>query len=518
FDDVFFGGSEAEFQKAFEGNTENHSVLDCPNIHYNSKMPILYTVSFDSAVVPMPSYRVLEGSSIIEPAYPFDPEGKFYYKGCFEDPGYTKEFDFANTKITKDTVIYVKWGEREQVNVTFMKPKDVTAAKPEFETYETIKIWEGQTVSMPDIPAVKAEPGRYEVTGWYHDPDYKDFFYYDTIVYRDTFIYSQWEDVTLQGHCELSSTDGSLVLRYDYTDHVDFDGRKHVWKSGNAKESAKVAKDIRVENLAISYNGVALPIGADGISIKNVVVKRNLNANTDEYGFDDDEEESGNANDTLIVLKLNYNKKNATLKEMFGANKKLKKEINKLCNPKYKKKKYREDGETWYEYEPQFSGETATVAIYPIDISGNSVIYTKAEVASNPALSEKSGILIYSGKTKTTWKTVKEEGESDRYSTKFDIKGLTAQIFVDVNGVPTKKLIKLKAGGWKRKKHVYREDGETDIEYEDIITPKRFDYYIPMGGIKSGDTKVSSVYLCGNFSGILSDVARSESDYSKDKK
>ncbi|MBR6329883.1 MAG: leucine-rich repeat domain-containing protein, partial [Lachnospiraceae bacterium] len=47
FDDVFFGGSEAEFQKAFEGNTENHSVLDCPNIHYNSKMPILYTVSFD---------------------------------------------------------------------------------------------------------------------------------------------------------------------------------------------------------------------------------------------------------------------------------------------------------------------------------------------------------------------------------------------------------------------------------------------------------------------------------------
>lgn len=70
--------------------------------------PVKHTVSFDSmGGSAVEAQSVIHGNMAIEPASPVKPD--FWFGGWYQDKAYSEAFDFANTAITADTVLYARW-------------------------------------------------------------------------------------------------------------------------------------------------------------------------------------------------------------------------------------------------------------------------------------------------------------------------------------------------------------------------------------------------------------------------
>lgn len=460
--DVFFAGSEKDWKK-LSGRSK---VLKSVNVHYNSSMPELCTVSFNSnGGTGAASQSVIKGNSI--PELPTVYKDKYVLEGWYTDQALTQPFKEGETKVEGNMFLYAKWRDAKQLTVIFYGRGQAGGSWEEFDrqtVYETQYV-DAKTPSYADITA--------DFAGWYTDEKLKKGFNTRTKRITEDLctdgvlkLYAKWSSLTpAERQTELSE---GVTLSYDieYTSSVSYDGRAHVVGEYGGKilkkESASVNPDIFVENFCVYLNGEEL----SGITIKSFNYKNNTLPSND-----------GARNSDIpmfIYPVLNYDNKDERLKEVLNSNKNLKKVLGQMMKPTVITKG---------EEKGQFNYEPLTVTISRIQLSSDTECYTKADLKNDKSLNTKDGILVWNGgKIKYTTKKIKhnEDGEVwyDVYYLKATIPGLYYQRVFNINGKPKVKKINLRPGSWAFKTVRYREDGETWVEYEFPMQTTAFDYYL----------------------------------------
>ncbi len=171
--------------------------------------------------------RVEVGGKITKPEDPEDSNAHWIFEGWFVDEGCETEFDFENTGIVTDTVIYAKWSYDRRVYVTFNTMGYGTA--PEMQ-----KVEYGMCATEPEAPAVNG----LNFAGWYIEPSFNEVFLYtfEEELTEDIVVYAKWtvtvsfdanghgtapKSVELNVNKKLTS---DLLALPETTDDVSFDG------------------------------------------------------------------------------------------------------------------------------------------------------------------------------------------------------------------------------------------------------------------------------------------------------
>lgn len=172
------------------------------------------------------SYRVEAGSKVEKPE---DPEVEHsIFEGWFSDEERTNAFDFENTEITADTVIYAKITYDKRAYVTFNMMGhggDAPAVQ---------KVEYGECATEPGAPV---EAGL-NFEGWYVGLDFDDDYYkfsFDEELTEDITLYAKWTatvTVDANGHgtvpAPLKVLAGAKLAESDLVipvcDDMDFDG------------------------------------------------------------------------------------------------------------------------------------------------------------------------------------------------------------------------------------------------------------------------------------------------------
>ena len=171
--------------------------------------------------------RVEVGGKITKPEDPEDSNAHWIFEGWFVDEGCETEFDFENTGIVTDTVIYAKWSYDRRVYVTFNTMGYGTA--PEMQ-----KVEYGMCATEPEAPAVNG----LNFAGWYLEPSFNEVFLYtfEEELTEDIVVYAKWtvtvsfdanghgtapKSIELNVNKKLTS---DLLALPETTDDVSFDG------------------------------------------------------------------------------------------------------------------------------------------------------------------------------------------------------------------------------------------------------------------------------------------------------
>lgn len=171
--------------------------------------------------------RVEVGGKITKPEDPEDSNAHWIFEGWYEDDAFGTEFDFENTEIVTDTVIYAKWSYDRRVYVTFNTMGYGTA--PEMQ-----KVEYGMCATEPEAPAVNG----LNFAGWYLEPSFNEFFLYtfEEELTEDIVVYAKWtvtvsfdanghgtapKAIELNVNKKLSS---DLLPLPEATDNMSFDG------------------------------------------------------------------------------------------------------------------------------------------------------------------------------------------------------------------------------------------------------------------------------------------------------
>ena len=129
----------------------------------------------NSAVV-----RVDEGSKVAKPDKDPTREG-YIFCGWAEDQQGKKSFDFENTVIVDDTIIYAIW-KKDSVSVFF----DLNYAGAEMSE-KSVKL--GEKVAKPENP----KRLNYGFIGWFADPAGETAFDFNAALNEDAQVYAVWE-------------------------------------------------------------------------------------------------------------------------------------------------------------------------------------------------------------------------------------------------------------------------------------------------------------------------------------
>jgi uncharacterized repeat protein (TIGR02543 family) len=119
------------------------------------------------------------------------------FGGWFTDRGFTREWNFATDRVTRDMTLYAKWGFPYHI-VKF----EVNGGNPELES---LRILEGAKIPEPPVlrKAVSVGSGNfYGFGGWYKESDLINQwdFSTDTMGAYDITLYAKWEEA----HCLVS--------------------------------------------------------------------------------------------------------------------------------------------------------------------------------------------------------------------------------------------------------------------------------------------------------------------------
>ncbi len=484
-DRVLFGGTKDEWAKVRDSYSELG--LNFAEVKYNKKQPKYYTVSFDATPGRLTVteddedteydvyVRILfEGYKVGKPGN--DPElSDYIFGGWYWDKEGTREYGFGDegVPVTEDRIIYAKWNKPQPIDINFYSDKKL---------YKTVVIKQAKSVKKPANP----EKNGFVFGGWYLDEACTKVFDFKTLLYENTNLYAKWLPFDLAGHHSVALYDNYskiplVSVSFDYTDRVNYDGRKHVWKNGKTVSSAKVSPDIRIENLEITAYGKKL----NGISIAKVKCINNVGA----VRYDKKMQERP---EMMLSVKLKYDKSDKELATILREHKNLKKVFKCIMEPTVRTVK--SDGKTYKEW----MFYPIDVSILPITVSSNTPLYTKAQVKADPSLQEKDGILIYDGKTKISWKNLGYFNKNGLTAAKGEAKGLTYQKVITLpGGQKTVKSLRLNCGSYKKMK----DDGDYYVD----MSPDNCDYIVSS---KQGiDDKVLHIVPGdGNFKGTFPDI------------
>lgn len=197
----------------------------------------------DSAVI-----RVDEGSKVSKPESDPIRDG-YIFDGWASDKRGKNPFDFENTVIEDDTIIYAKW---KSANATVYYDYNYSGA-PTTE----VKVPLGGKAEKPQDPTRE----NYGFLGWFKDPKGSEQFNFNTAIDEDTYIYAFWGqlkatvtfDLNYEGAPAIPEividlndgnskvTEPATPVRGDEGDYR-FDG----WFTGSGKKETKFNFDLPV--------------------------------------------------------------------------------------------------------------------------------------------------------------------------------------------------------------------------------------------------------------------------------
>ncbi len=139
----------------------------------------------------------------------------YIFVGWYKDAALTKEFDFINTMIVKDIVLYAKWEEKpeeeDRVKVVFN-----SKGGSSIPAYENVAV--GSMISKPEDPTREG----YTFLGWFKDTGgtLKEKFDFDTeIVTESMTLYARWDinSYNVSFHSDGGSEVSSQTVEYGTT-------------------------------------------------------------------------------------------------------------------------------------------------------------------------------------------------------------------------------------------------------------------------------------------------------------
>jgi len=134
-----------------------------------------FNVTFVDGTNTLNTVTVFEGETVTKPSDPV--KDGYRFDNWYADSAFNTIFDFANTKIEKNTTIYAKFSQK--FNVLFV---DGTT------TLSTVDVFEGEKVSKPSDPVKDG----YSFIDWYSDPKFENEFDFDSAICKETTIYARF--------------------------------------------------------------------------------------------------------------------------------------------------------------------------------------------------------------------------------------------------------------------------------------------------------------------------------------
>ena len=493
-----------ETDRIAEKNAKGKELFNKAVKHYNFKSLPVIPVSFNR-LDEGGTFRkmAVEGAAMHSlPVLTRISDNETYYTAkWYRDESLTDEFK-TDDRVVSGLTLYAGWEPSAPVDVNFYYSGRNSDEKEEL--YKTVTVYQGEYVRVPEDPVKEG----YDFIGWNTDTVSGDFSFRKRVTDTEPVsVYAEWRKKGFRTahfsnnrNGEADKNNRPLVeFEFDYTDSVEYDGRKHVWDDGKTKESLKKNPDIKIENLKVFVGDSKEPL--PGFSIKSVKYTNNRNA------------VFGNPSNPMERSMYMF----VTLNIPAGTDSSVKKELKKMCKFKKKCDVFEEpEGEMWslsLGWKGYCDNEAPHVDIRPVVLVSENMVFTKSEVDSDSELKNKDGILIWNGSVKVSWKNGKKydqvDGKYKLVSGKFAAKAvlgkLSLQKVYDINGQKTVKLLPLKSGSWKFWKGDFREN------YID----KNSDYYIRYISLNKGDEKVSIIYD-RNLTGTLGVIKRPAQDIAKD--
>lgn len=146
---------------------------------YSKWTQIYYDVNFvTNCEIELPAQRVKHGDSIQFDVDSLYKEGLFFM-GWYTDPDFNTLFDWENTPVKDDLVLYAYW-DCKYCEVTFVPLNGGNNIQEQ--------IIFGQSVSEPEEPS----RGHFEFIGWYRDLNFTQPYDFDSPVYEDLVLYARW--------------------------------------------------------------------------------------------------------------------------------------------------------------------------------------------------------------------------------------------------------------------------------------------------------------------------------------
>lgn len=155
------------------------------------EFPVLknFTLTFDYGDT-KEEFKLKEGFFAPEPDEP-QKEG-YIFKGWYSDSGYSKQWDFENDKISKDTTLYPKWIEK-YFEVTFNNGNDT----------KTINVQEGSLITKQSDPTKSG----YTFTGWFSNPELTNKWNFENDkVFDKVSLYAGWQKIAEEKPTETTNT------------------------------------------------------------------------------------------------------------------------------------------------------------------------------------------------------------------------------------------------------------------------------------------------------------------------
>lgn len=134
----------------------------------------------------VPTAAVQNGTKVTKPANP-EAEG-YTFGGWYEDSGCTKAWDFDNSTVTADIILYAKWTENKPVTSTFTIMYDMQGHGTQVPA---AAVQNGEKVTKPANP----EAEGYTFGGWYEDKECtKAWDFENGTVTADKTLYAKWTE------------------------------------------------------------------------------------------------------------------------------------------------------------------------------------------------------------------------------------------------------------------------------------------------------------------------------------
>jgi uncharacterized repeat protein (TIGR02543 family) len=160
----------------------------------------VYEVSFISnGGSEVPTQKVEHGDKALRPSPTRD---NFLFIGWYRDKELKLEFDFVNTSITENIILYAKWEEvnPEVITVTFN-------SKLGSEVPPITNIVSGQKISKPKDPTREG----YIFIGWFKDTGgelTEEFDFENDVVTESMVLFAKWEEVSTETHIVTFDSNG----------------------------------------------------------------------------------------------------------------------------------------------------------------------------------------------------------------------------------------------------------------------------------------------------------------------
>lgn len=176
-----------------------------------------YTVTFKSGGEEISSVIVEKGKLVEKPENPIKDEYDFF--GWYADTEYKIEFDFDNTKIVKNTIIYAKFVEKQQIIFKTDGGSDVTSILCFSNQVEATEKNQFNCSRISAVPLTNKEGHTFE--GWYLDSSFENKVVFPFKVNNRTTMYAKWTATGHQVNYVTNSTEVIAPVTKDYDTELE---------------------------------------------------------------------------------------------------------------------------------------------------------------------------------------------------------------------------------------------------------------------------------------------------------